>query len=186
MDVTPPIHFWEPLRRRVVKHMVGYLPILDETGAVSSYPDSPLPLVTYISRQGGIRKLAADAHNGLIEALRGLEREGLCEVKVATMENLPFPRQIELVARSTVRSFWLSDVSFLALLLCTETVHDGLLHRQCERSAAHPIIILDIVHWVQILTSRIMADPHWCSWKWPDGNKNFACSTYVLVALPRG
>ncbi|KAF9479481.1 hypothetical protein BDN70DRAFT_806989 [Pholiota conissans] len=102
MNVTAPPDFWQPLQRRVIRNAVGYLPELDENGKVLSEPRSKAPVVTYISRQGGVRRLTSEAHEGLVDALRGLESEGLCELNVVAMENLTFSAQLEMVARTTV------------------------------------------------------------------------------------
>jgi hypothetical protein len=57
MNVTVPNHFWEPLRQRLVLNTTVYLPVLNTARAVLSNPKSPFPIVTYISRQGGGRRL---------------------------------------------------------------------------------------------------------------------------------
>lgn len=41
-------------------------------------------------------------HAELVEALRGLEAEGVCEVQVVMMERMRLREQVEAVARSTV------------------------------------------------------------------------------------
>lgn len=102
MDVVPPADFWKPLQQRVIRNAVGYLPALDESGRVTSLPPSRAPVVTYISRQGGVRRLTDAAHEGLVDALRGLEKEGLCDLNVVLMENQTFSTQLEIVARTTV------------------------------------------------------------------------------------
>lgn len=46
--------------------------------------------------------LATDAHRSLVDALRSLEDEGICEVHVLDAERVGVRAQIELAARSTV------------------------------------------------------------------------------------
>jgi len=102
MNVTVPTHFWEPLRQRLVLNTIAYLPVLNTAGAVVSEPKSPLPIVTYVSRQSTGRRLNQESHDGLVKALEELAREGLCELHVRRMELLPFSQQVEAVARSTI------------------------------------------------------------------------------------
>ncbi|KAF8908539.1 hypothetical protein CPB84DRAFT_1674248 [Gymnopilus junonius] len=102
MNMTVPEHFWEPLREQLVTNTIGYLPVMDNAGVVVSYPKSSAPVVTYVSRQRTGRRLTDEDHEGLIAALRELEAEGICELKVAAMETLTFSQQIETVARSTI------------------------------------------------------------------------------------
>ncbi|PPQ76079.1 hypothetical protein CVT26_004600 [Gymnopilus dilepis] len=102
MNVTVPEHFWEPLREQLVTNTIGYLPVMDNAGVVVSSPKSSAPIVTYISRQRTGRRLVTEDHDGLIDALKELEAEGLCELNVAIMETMTFAQQIESVARSTI------------------------------------------------------------------------------------
>jgi hypothetical protein len=112
MILNPPLDFFEPVRRTVVMGLLGYLPIVDARGAVTAPHDdddveshdvqSVLPIVTYISRQGRGRQLSDASHEGLVQALRDLEQEGLCEVKVVRMETMSVKEQVALAARSTV------------------------------------------------------------------------------------
>ncbi len=75
---------------------------MDENGAVVSEPKSKAPVVTYISRQSGVRRLSDEAHEGLVKELQALEAEGLIELNIAAMEFLTFSEQLETVARTTV------------------------------------------------------------------------------------
>ncbi|KAF8198546.1 hypothetical protein BJ912DRAFT_845371 [Pholiota molesta] len=104
MALTPPPRFWARVQARVLRNAVGYVPVLDARGRVvaPSGARSGRPVVTYISRQGGVRRLTEAAHAGLVGALRGLEREGVCEVHVVQMENRTFAAQLEMVARTTI------------------------------------------------------------------------------------
>ncbi|CAA7268596.1 unnamed protein product [Cyclocybe aegerita] len=108
MNVTAPTHFWEPLRKRVLVNTVGYLPILNDAGAVISppkvttHPEVSRPVVLYVSRQGGGRRLLKEAHEGLVSALKELEEEGLFEVRVVRMELLPFAKQVEEAGRAAI------------------------------------------------------------------------------------
>ncbi|CAA7268594.1 unnamed protein product [Cyclocybe aegerita] len=102
MNVTAAANFWEPLRRRAVQNMIGYLPMMNEAGTVMSPPTSSAPIVIYVSRQGGGRRLRKEDDEDLVNGLKELEREGICELLVAKMETMKFKRQIEAVARSTI------------------------------------------------------------------------------------
>lgn len=102
MNVTVPNHFWEPLRQRLVRNTIAYLPVLNTAGAVLSHPKSPLPIVTYISRQGAGRRLTRESHDELVESLKEMADEGICELHVVLMETMTFSQQVEAVARSSV------------------------------------------------------------------------------------
>ena len=106
MDVNAKKGFWEPVRQAVVNGFLGYVPVVNEHGAAVA-PDSrgkssALPLVTYVSRQGSLRRLSEPDHEGLVVALEGLEMEGVIRFRQARMEKMVFREQIELAARSTV------------------------------------------------------------------------------------
>lgn len=115
MNVTVSDRFWEPLRERLVKNTVGYVPIMDNTGAVTTSPGSSAPIVTYVSRQKTGRRLTDEDHQGLIKALLELEADGLIELNIALMETLTFSKQIETVARSTVSPSKTLKISMLIL-----------------------------------------------------------------------
>jgi len=102
MNVTVPSHFWEPLRQRLVLNTIAYLPVLNTSGAVVSTRESPLPIVTYVSRQGAGRRLTEESHDGLVKALNELVDEGLCELHVTLMETMTYSQQVEAAARSTI------------------------------------------------------------------------------------
>ena len=102
MNVTVPNHFWEPLRQRLVLNTIAYLPVMNTAGAVLSNPKSALPIVTYISRQGGGRRLTQDSHDGLVKSLNEMADEGIFELHIVRMETMTFSQQVEAVARSTV------------------------------------------------------------------------------------
>lgn len=105
MNLKVPGDFWEPIRAATVRNTVGYVPILNSRGVVIAPPEavSNKPIVTYISRQGGGRKLLPADHDSLVEALEELEWDGLCDVHIPMMEKMSLKEQIELVAKSTVR-----------------------------------------------------------------------------------
>lgn len=117
MSVNPAPEFFEPVRRTAISNLLGYIPILNERGAVAGIVmpsgeaivnddlSSDLPVVTYISRQGGARRLNNSDHEGLLQALRGLEQEGVCKVNVVRMETLSVKEQVAVAARSTVCYF---------------------------------------------------------------------------------
>ncbi|KAG6856913.1 hypothetical protein H0H87_012163 [Tephrocybe sp. NHM501043] len=104
MAVDVPESFWEPMRRTTVQNVLGYLPWLDSHGVVVSPPVavSEMPLVTYIVRQGGSRRLADEDHASLSRALRELEWAGLCHVHIVNLETMSLAQQIEVTARSTI------------------------------------------------------------------------------------
>jgi hypothetical protein len=115
MSITPAREFFEPVRRTAITNLLGYLPILNSRGAIdgvaTAHGDdavltddlkSDLPVVTYISRQGSGRRLSNEAHEGLVQALRNLESEGVCRVNVVRMETMDVKDQVAVIAQSTV------------------------------------------------------------------------------------
>ncbi|KAF9477284.1 hypothetical protein BDN70DRAFT_862117 [Pholiota conissans] len=102
MNVTVPDDFWKPLQQRVVENVVGYVPVMDQDGVINSEPTSDAPVLTYISRQHGGRRLTNESHDGLMDSLLQLEAEGICEVVVVHMEDLTFSRQLEVASRTTI------------------------------------------------------------------------------------
>lgn len=98
MNVAAPDDFWAPVRQSLVQNVLGYVP--DVEGQIK-------PIVTYISRQGVGRRLRESDHEALLDGLAELKAEGICEVQIAKMELLSLREQVELAARSTVRSFLL-------------------------------------------------------------------------------
>ncbi|KAJ7598939.1 hypothetical protein C8J56DRAFT_1092988 [Mycena floridula] len=102
-DVRLPDHYFEIIRQNVVRNLVGYVPKLDYNGFVVSGLNavSP-PIVTYISRQGGGRRLKAEDHERLVESLMELKRDEICKVNVVSMEDMTLSQQIETIAKSTI------------------------------------------------------------------------------------
>ncbi|PPQ78266.1 hypothetical protein CVT25_011725 [Psilocybe cyanescens] len=103
--INVPGDFWQPIRDTVVRNVLGYIPILNEVGAVvgpSVAGPSTKPVVTYISRQDSARRLDEKDHEGLIDALRALEQQGICEFHVLEMERATLSEQIRLTAKSTI------------------------------------------------------------------------------------
>ncbi|KAJ7129079.1 hypothetical protein C8R46DRAFT_1363306 [Mycena filopes] len=94
MNVSAPTDFWAPVRTSLRRNTLGAVPL----------PENAIgrPLVTYISRQGGGRRLVQADHEALVAALRALEAEGVCEFQMAAMERISLREQIELVSRSTI------------------------------------------------------------------------------------
>jgi len=78
---------------------------MNNAGIIVSPQKSSAPIVTYISRQNHGRSLKPIDHARLVDALKQLEEEGICEVNVVAMETMTFPQQIETAARSTVGHF---------------------------------------------------------------------------------
>lgn len=97
--------FWEPIRRSMLSYVVGYVADLDLWGRVlaPSIAQSRVPVVTYISRQDTGRRLTDESHLSLVEALKELEREGICEVNIPQMEKLNVKQQLEMMGRTTVK-----------------------------------------------------------------------------------
>ncbi|RDB18390.1 hypothetical protein Hypma_000336 [Hypsizygus marmoreus] len=104
MTVNTSAKFWEPIRHATISNLLGYLPELDSRGLVVAPPSSvsSIPVVTYISRQGGGRRLREEDHEGLVRALKELEWTGICQVYVAVMEKMSLVQQVEVMAASTV------------------------------------------------------------------------------------
>ena len=102
MGVAVPNAFWTPIQHRVVRNTLGYLPHLDENGVVLSPLASRAPIVTYISRQSGVKKIDRDSQEGLVKALTELEQEGVCELHVVAMEKTTFSEQLAIIAKTTV------------------------------------------------------------------------------------
>ncbi|KAI3615660.1 hypothetical protein WG66_011909 [Moniliophthora roreri] len=101
MSVTVPDDFWKPLRDSLLSNILGYIPEPNDVSSEDSGPP-PLPVVTYVSRQGGGRSLVHKDHDVLILELMDLEDEGICELYVAEMEKMSLREQIELAARTTI------------------------------------------------------------------------------------
>jgi hypothetical protein len=119
MNVTAPEHFWEPIRKSMVRNMLGYVPAIDANARVSissmvpsASPSGPvdlgsqgwgLPVVTYISRQGAGRRLRNEDHQLLVKALQQLEDDGVCILQIPMMERLSLREQVDTIAKTTVR-----------------------------------------------------------------------------------
>ena len=118
MNVTAPDQFWEPVRKSMVRNMLGYVPAINSNGriSVSSMVPSPdplgsvdlgsqgwsLPVVTYISRQGAGRRLRNEDHQLLVKSLKKLEEDGLCILQIPMMERLSLQEQVATIAKTTV------------------------------------------------------------------------------------
>ena len=113
-NLTAPRHFWEPIRGAITQRLWGYTPEVANTGRPVFPPQfspSPhtfgahhtLPVVTYISRQATGRRLLDTDHQRLVAALRRLEVEGICTVRIPVMEKLTLREQLAEIASSTVR-----------------------------------------------------------------------------------
>ncbi|KAF8632790.1 hypothetical protein AX15_001689, partial [Amanita polypyramis BW_CC] len=103
MEVNATKGFWEPVRQSLIKGLLGHIPTVNKRGAVLSHEeDNGPPLVTYVSRQGGGRRLGQEHHEGLISALKALEEEGVIRLHVARMELMTIHEQVELAAKTTI------------------------------------------------------------------------------------
>ncbi|KAK2465103.1 hypothetical protein APHAL10511_002911 [Amanita phalloides] len=97
--------FWEPMRRSLIKGVLGYVPPVGSRGAVLGHDeDEAKPLVTYVSRQGGakFRKLANEYHESLVTSLKALESEGVIKFHEAHFERNTIREQVELAAKTTI------------------------------------------------------------------------------------
>lgn len=100
-----------------MKNLVGFIPELNDEGIVSSPQTSASsrPVVVYISRQGGGRRLPAEDHELLVGSLLQLEAEGMCEVHVVAMERMGLRAQVEVVSRATVST--IPPVPIISILI---------------------------------------------------------------------
>ncbi|TFK41786.1 hypothetical protein BDQ12DRAFT_663800 [Crucibulum laeve] len=167
MNLTVPDNFWTPVQQSLVKNLIGHVPQVDDHGLVVAPPalGSSRPIVTYISRQGGGRRLLEKDHEGLVVALRQLEEEGLCDVRIAQMERLTLKEQIELVARSTI----------------IVGVHgNGLTHQlwmpPSKLSTVIEIVYPDSYAWDYEMLARNMGHRHYEVWN--DTLKTYPKGTY--------
>jgi hypothetical protein len=128
MTINTAPDFFEPLRRTAITNLLSYLPIVNTWGAAVTPPASDdveshdvqpvLPVVTYVSRQGGGRRLREADHEGLVQALRDLEKVGMCEVNVVQMEKMNVKEQVAVAARTTVGRLLFSSNRWLIYLFC--------------------------------------------------------------------
>ncbi|RXW21580.1 hypothetical protein EST38_g4287 [Candolleomyces aberdarensis] len=107
MNVTVPTGFWEPLRSALTRNLFGYVPEVKPDGKPLVPPPfkgnaGSRPIVTYISRQRTGRRLTDESHQGLVAALKELEEEGICTVRIPVLENLSLRDQLAEVASSTI------------------------------------------------------------------------------------
>jgi hypothetical protein len=102
--------WWEPIRRAVVNFAgaVELAPVLAD-GNVIDLPMLEKVVITYISRQGSRRRLIAEDHDRLVEALQALvqrknEEGGLqWELNIVRAETMSKDMQVRMAARTTVR-----------------------------------------------------------------------------------
>ncbi|KAJ2925006.1 hypothetical protein H1R20_g12078, partial [Candolleomyces eurysporus] len=107
MNVTAPTGFWEPLRSALARNLFGYVPEVKSDGKPLVPPPfkgnaGSRPIVTYISRQSTGRRLTDESHQGLVAALRELEEEGICTVRIPILEHMSLRDQLAEVASSTI------------------------------------------------------------------------------------
>jgi protein O-GlcNAc transferase len=112
--------FWSPIRESLTRNLLGYIPefasLTDRTVLSPPLDKSTKPVVTYVSRQSSGRRLTEDSDKSLVDALRELEAEGLCEVQIVRMENLSLKEQVRVVARSAVSFSNLLTYRFIIFL----------------------------------------------------------------------
>ncbi|KAJ7053354.1 hypothetical protein C8F01DRAFT_996845 [Mycena amicta] len=94
MNVSVPEDFWRPIRETLWESFWG------DRSSVASLRSRPL--VTYISRQGGGRRLVQADHEMLVASLYELEAEGICDVQVVRMEQMTLKEQVDLMRNSTI------------------------------------------------------------------------------------
>ncbi|KAE9403554.1 hypothetical protein BT96DRAFT_878635 [Gymnopus androsaceus JB14] len=97
MELPVPEGFWEPLRKTVLGNFLGNVESRN-----SDHDAGRKPVVTYVSRQSAGRRLTTEAHEGLVDALKQLEEEGLCDVRIPVMEHMTLKEQIELASSTTI------------------------------------------------------------------------------------
>lgn len=100
MELPVPEGFWEPLRKTVLGNFLGNVESRN-----SDHDAGRKPVVTYVSRQSAGRRLTTEAHEGLVDALKQLEEEGLCDVRIPVMEHMTLKEQIELASSTTVSGY---------------------------------------------------------------------------------
>jgi hypothetical protein len=102
MDVAVPPNFWDHVHLTIIRNLMGYVPSFNSRGVVISPPQavSSAPIVTY---EGTGRRLIEKDHQDLVATLRELEKEGICEFKIARMERMSLRDQVELTSRTMVR-----------------------------------------------------------------------------------
>ncbi|KAI6046350.1 hypothetical protein EDC04DRAFT_2630162 [Pisolithus marmoratus] len=84
-------HWWSPIARNAMKF-----------SGLSELPHTGPPVITYISRQTSGRRLIAEDHELLVEALEALGNEYGYEVNIVSMEKLSREEQIKLAMRTTI------------------------------------------------------------------------------------
>ncbi|KAF7378137.1 EGF domain-specific O-linked N-acetylglucosamine transferase [Mycena sanguinolenta] len=88
MNVTVPPNFWAAVRSTLWRGVLYYKYVPDMVMSPQDVEEYG-PVCTYISRQEGFdRRLSAADHDGLIEALREVHAEALCNVRVVTLERM--------------------------------------------------------------------------------------------------
>jgi hypothetical protein len=134
--------WWEPVRGAVLRFAGAEVQLPDNTEQVvlssdvaEGDPRLPMPakiVITYISRQSaGQRKLTAESHEGLVQALKDLvARKGeKWELVVVEAEKLSKDEQLKIMARTTV-----SDASPLAFIKLRKLFTDSA---RCTRQRPH-------------------------------------------------
>ncbi|KAJ3523232.1 hypothetical protein NMY22_g11535 [Coprinellus aureogranulatus] len=84
-NLTVPHGFWEPIRKAITQRLWGYTPEVANSGRPST----------------GRRLLSPD-HESLVAALKQLEAEGACTVRIPVMEKLTLREQLAEIASSTI------------------------------------------------------------------------------------
>ncbi|KXN82749.1 hypothetical protein AN958_02188 [Leucoagaricus sp. SymC.cos] len=168
--------FWSPLRKSLTHNLLGYLPMfasLTDRAVISpASVRSKKPVVTYINRQGTNRRLTDESHQSLVDALRELEKEGVCEVQIVRFENVPLKEQVRLAARSSIMV----------------AVHgNGLTHQlwmpPSARSAIIEIVYPQAYSFDYEMLARNMGHKHYTVWN--DTLIAYAKGTYHQVRLAR-
>ncbi|KZO90815.1 hypothetical protein CALVIDRAFT_558497 [Calocera viscosa TUFC12733] len=88
-------HFWEPIRQSAIQ-------FADRAKGMAYMRGPTVPVVTYVSRQSTKRRLVAEDHDGLVQALTDAQEILGYELRVAQMENISKADQIKLSSQTTI------------------------------------------------------------------------------------
>lgn len=143
--------WWEPIRRQVLRFAGTSEDVINRNlwghGAVNpatldrdpelrlrlgqpelAPPDDWRPLVTYISRQSSRRRLTAESHADLVKALEKHSKAKGWELQIVEAENMSKEEQLNLAARTTVRTRRGCRASLIRLQIMLGVHGNGLTH----------------------------------------------------------
>ena len=94
-------HWWEPMRRSVLRFAGVEEPILDAGVLYNTDKQQPI-VINYISRQGGDRRKLIDKdHEGLVKAVAKMATERGWEFNVVNAGGMTQEEQLRMAARTT-------------------------------------------------------------------------------------